>query len=932
MKNKIIFKTVALITSCALFFTCSSLNFSEVLKVKNNASEKDFYEDIVSVSSTTSSDPESASAELLMNAFSNSDKAEMEIVCRKITECIENSRREFRKVSEQVYEIDSPEIQDRQKKYEDYINIKYAQTLEAVENVRKGIDVESNVGVICQNLNQPDHAERSDAAGNILSDTEFSEADVYAAPEEEIISPDYSEKDLKFDFSSEDNKAIIQLADSLKTPDNIFKYVKNNIKNEYYTGLKKGPAGTLGQSGGSDTDQAALLVSMLRAEGIPARFVSGTIRITAEQGMSITGAENTSAAGRMLNSPGKNVSAVANETGEIVAFVMKHIWVEAYIPYTDYRGAGNKSGDKVWIQLDPWCKSVNCSVKTVSRETDEQIEQNMKILEETAEKYPDIYKEVQFSSDPIKIYFREIAEDDSIYLPNSLPYSVLNVDGHLSEISSEEKDSIAFYVEGEEICRYALSDLYNKEIIVSYEPVSQEDKDVIDRFSNLTEVPAYLVHVYPVISVNGEKHTGHHECTLGMLQQFTTEIKNNGGTRFLNDTVSGGSVYAVNLDLQHFSVTEAGTNVEKLQNLSDRFTEENAYSPEILGPFVSYAGYYYFSLCDNAEEMTAAVDNINLTRQLGYAMTGYQFNTKISMGMVQFLTAGSFFIDVAYNSMAAVSVSGDKDMERNYLLTLGEIESNYEGFIWEKLLSLDSTGISTVSVMKAAYEAGITNRYICSSNLEQELSMCHVSESVKNEVRNYVNQGLYVEIVPETMVINGWTGTAYTVINMSSGENIYMISGGNAGGTSGVFEGLFNVNIQLAALNEILGIVGLTADLLSGGAIVETLLWEELLKDDIGYTIANSITSYGSVWQMKYDTYDYIFDYAERGDDCLDDFWNFTFNNVCSTLITIGTMIIPDITLLVDLVTMAHSVYSDDLDKASVISYLGDLICDYLTS
>lgn len=36
---------------------------------------------------------------------------------------------------------------------------------------------------------------------------------------------------------------------------------------------------------------------------------------------------------------------------------MEHVWVRSYIPYTDYRGAGDASGSSVWLDLDTGIKS-----------------------------------------------------------------------------------------------------------------------------------------------------------------------------------------------------------------------------------------------------------------------------------------------------------------------------------------------------------------------------------------------------------------------------------------------------------------------------------------------------------------------------------------------------------------------------------------------
>lgn len=43
---------------------------------------------------------------------------------------------------------------------------------------------------------------------------------------------------------------------------------------------------------------------------------------------------------------------------------MDQTWVEAYVPYTDYRGAGNAAGDYRWIPLDTSIKGYN-QVETI---------------------------------------------------------------------------------------------------------------------------------------------------------------------------------------------------------------------------------------------------------------------------------------------------------------------------------------------------------------------------------------------------------------------------------------------------------------------------------------------------------------------------------------------------------------------------------------
>ncbi len=66
------------------------------------------------------------------------------------------------------------------------------------------------------------------------------------------------------------------------SPVEIYQWVKNNIETEWYWGAMKGAEEVLHQKSGNDADQAALLVSLLRAADYPARYVRGVIEFYPE--------------------------------------------------------------------------------------------------------------------------------------------------------------------------------------------------------------------------------------------------------------------------------------------------------------------------------------------------------------------------------------------------------------------------------------------------------------------------------------------------------------------------------------------------------------------------------------------------------------------------------------------------------------------------
>lgn len=71
---------------------------------------------------------------------------------------------------------------------------------------------------------------------------------------------------------------IIQKAQELDNdPVKIFEFVRDQIGYESYKGSLRGARGTLWSMAGNALDQASLLIALLRASGIPARYVKGTI-------------------------------------------------------------------------------------------------------------------------------------------------------------------------------------------------------------------------------------------------------------------------------------------------------------------------------------------------------------------------------------------------------------------------------------------------------------------------------------------------------------------------------------------------------------------------------------------------------------------------------------------------------------------------------
>ena len=162
-------------------------------------------------------------------------------------------------------------------------------------------------------------------------------------------------------FSSTDATDLRNKAAALASPVSIFEYMRNNYDYSLYHGARSGSVNTFLGGRGSDVDLAATLISMLRSQGIPARYVVGTVRVPATQVANWLQVEDTTLAKSLLIDQG--IQKVASSTsGSTATIDFEHVWVEALVPYGQYRGAGAQSpvctGSTPpaachWVPMDP---------------------------------------------------------------------------------------------------------------------------------------------------------------------------------------------------------------------------------------------------------------------------------------------------------------------------------------------------------------------------------------------------------------------------------------------------------------------------------------------------------------------------------------------------------------------------------------------------
>ena len=329
------------------------------------------------------------------------------------------------------------------------------------------------------------------------------------------------------------NNEIAVLAQTLNwNPVSIYEWVKNNIETEWYRGCMKGAAETLHQKSGNDCDQAALLVALLRASGFPSRYVRGTIEFFAgrdapiEKIKNLTGIEDPMKIAEFFQKAGIPYTPVI-QGGKIANFRIEHIWVESYIPYANYRGAIIDEHGKTWLGLDT-------SIKVTGYEYNSPMDifSHPELVSGTLANIRDKYLSAVQTETPLE-YLRshintelETGNPPLLYndflktrtllpevmniLPNSMQFDQKRITHEYTEIPAELIHKVRFTARDSnntELLNIELNtfELSNKQVVITYEPETVEDQNIINSYRGLDNTPAYLVRLRPVLKVNGER-------------------------------------------------------------------------------------------------------------------------------------------------------------------------------------------------------------------------------------------------------------------------------------------------------------------------------------------------------------------------------------------------------------------------------------------
>ncbi|MBU0673438.1 MAG: hypothetical protein KJ950_02190 [Proteobacteria bacterium] len=566
---------------------------------------------------------------------------------------------------------------------------------------------------------------------------------------------------------------IATLAESLHwSPVEIYAWVKNNIRSEWYWGLMKGAEETLRQKSGNDADQASLLVALLRAAGFPARFVRGEIEFFPNLSgiKALTGIDDTRELVLFFQKAGIPCEPVIRGGG-VANIRVDHIWVEAQIPYANYRGVVIDGQGKTWLGLDTHIKMGSTVTTNTPQPFPEAIDPAglrdaylatdhdgsvLDYLHETitatGTAYDDLLRQQTFSPEILEI------------LPNTMQFEQIVVTGEYTQLPEELIHQVRFTANHNETTildgTLPLSTLSNRSLAITYEPATVDDQEIINSYGGLANTPSYLVHLRPVLTVNGDRTLiGTEGLPVGENFTITVElIAPNRTQKVTNNLIIG------NLTVMGLSTQQA-------------ITPEPETYPTAEGLLFSRA-MAQIDEWNKSEQELAELFGLTITHPMPTLVT---VSNMVDVIHLLDMVHGLDWRGVAFDAdFRVIEAAGNPENVCPFMQLSSLAGSVLEHRVFEEGFNVAS--VSTARVLGLSNQNSLTPLVLDKSNFESELPGLALPENISEDIASAAWMGLRVIVPPFQSNFEDWLGYGYIKEDPVSGEAGYMLAGMIAGG------------------------------------------------------------------------------------------------------------------------------------------------------
>ena len=564
-------------------------------------------------------------------------------------------------------------------------------------------------------------------------------------------------------------------------PVKIYEWVRNNIDYVPTWGSIQGAAMTMQTKQGNAFDTSSLLISLLRAAGIHARYNIGTIVLPIDKVMNWVGNFTDPVSALDFMSSGGVPTTGLTEGGVVTHARMEHVWVEAFINYTPSRGAKhfNGKGD-TWIKLDPSYKSHILGDNFLSD------------------------TETTSTTDSIRDFYALIVPKVFNYLLGTQPYRTAVKGSTFTSIPDTYRHKLSFNVKKDAsdsiplAITKSLPELAGKKITISYSPATADDEAAInaqlpqphaDGTIALNEFPSsiegYLINVVPELRIDEQIVASGTAVPLGTIESFTMQFyEPNVDNNPIDNIITAGTYKAVGLNLGKISYAQIGNIATKLNSAKTKLNNNDftgLSNDSLLGELLFDTALTYHSNVTSMNKIPADTNGVKVIVLPSVTLFSTRLKINHAFGVPESVGSGGLYMDADRLLYVVKPIDGNSDKARTFMLTSSKSASMLEHLVPEQIFSTPDKpveAISTVKALQIAYNQGIPVYEINQTNINEILPSLSLSQEVITDIQNAVYAGKTVTAMKNNITYNDWTGCGYVITNPETGAGGYIISDG----------------------------------------------------------------------------------------------------------------------------------------------------------
>lgn len=625
-----------------------------------------------------------------------------------------------------------------------------------------------------------------------------------------------------------------------RNPVEIYNWVRNNVQWQPTWGAIQNASHTLSSQRGNAFDIASLTIALLRASGIPSRYVYGTIDVPEAEFRNWAGGfERLDAAMDFASAGGIPIGAVISG-GRVSKARMEHVWVEVAVDFHPSRGTKNRSAD-AWIPLDPSYKQSQTlpgiDALQISGLDVRQLEAAFvgSGVVNTTEGWgtgfdPDILRAAQSRArDSLLAYIqqnqpnasaieivggRRILARELPTLAASLPYRVVASGSNFAAIPSALQQQITFAfgkdIEGEPIGprTFPWPALNNQQLSLSFRPATAEDASALrallpsgnieDALQFPTSIPAYLVRVVPELRAGETSLMQGTPMSLGSELTFVFNPRFvSAGEKAFSYSVPAGSYLGISVVAGSISTAETQATRARLLDAVARLQSGDPGQVSTLGRsrllgdlfHAGVLGYYAQYL--NSASLAGAKLQGHYALAAGLGSVGYEVEVDTFFGIPRSVKPGLIGLNIPIVNVVGRDSSLTSDRAA-FARLLGTLSSVLESAVPQTLYTGSMYPGNAISAVKALAEASSSGqRVYATTSDDRSAPFSAYPVEAQQEISNALANGKNISVHSSAIGIPGWNGFGYIIEDPETGAGAYKISGGANGGMMGFLE---NVN------------------------------------------------------------------------------------------------------------------------------------------